>query len=392
MTLRRSVGVFVLGAAISGWNCGNVGPVVNSLSSHFDIGLGMVGLLSGTFFFAGVAVADLVGGEIARRIRVLWGIWACCLLAVVGNLVIAAGDSFGLLAVGRVVAGMGVGLSILFIPAYARAVGGVRLVGLYGAGLTLGIAAALLLGSLLEGGEVDWRVSFVISAALAAVSLPLLPDEEVQIVRAPAHEQGLLREALSNQAWWRVEALGITTLTIPLVIGAWLVHYLVTGIDLSAGAAGALSFLLFGISAVMRYVAGRLAASGTPQSALVIGGLSLATAGIVLLGLGTSAATATLGLVLIGVGLSLPYPLFYDQGERVLPDRPLGGLGLLQVGGNAFPILVVPLFGAALASGDSDLAFLALAAFTLLTALLNARPAVPAEPAEAPSPTSAGPG
>lgn len=107
----------------------------------------------------------------------------------------------------------------------------------------------------------------------------------------------------------------------------------------------------------------------------MIGGLSLATAGIVLLGLGTSAATATLGLVLIGVGLSLPYPLFYDQGERLLPDRPLGGLGLLQVGGNAFPILVVPLFGAALASGDSDLAFLALAAFTVFTALLNARAA-----------------
>ncbi len=381
MTARRSIGVFVLGGAISGWNCGNVGPVVNSLSSQLDVGLGAIGLLSGTFFFAGVAGADLVGGEIARRIRVLWGIWACCLLAALGNLVIAVGDSFGVLAAGRVVAGMGVGLSILFIPAYARAVGGVRLLGLYGAGLTLGIAAALLLGSLLEGGDVDWRIAFVISAALAVVSLPLLPNEEVEIVRAPASEEGLLREALSNPAWWRVEALGITTLTIPLVIGAWLVHYLITDIDLSAGAAGALSFMLFGISAVMRYVAGRLAGSGTSQSLLVIGGLSVAAGGIALLGLGSSPATATLGLVLIGIGLSLPYPLFYDQGERVLPDRPLGGLGLLQVGGNAFPILVVPLFGAALASGDTDAAFLFLAAFTVLTAVLNARPAVPPEPA-----------
>jgi hypothetical protein len=135
--------------------------------------------------------------------------------------------------------------------------------------------------------------------------------------------------------------------------------------------------MLFGVSALMRDVAGRLAGSRASPSLLVIGGLSLAAGGIALLGLGTSAATAAFGLVLIGVGLSLPYPLFYDQGERVLPDRPIGGLGLLQVGGNIFPILVIPLFGAALAGGDSDLAFLSLAAFALSTALLNARPAVP---------------
>ena len=142
----------------------------------------------------------------------------------------------------------------------------------------------------------------------------------------------------------------------------------------------------------MRDLAGRLAGSGTSPSLLVIGGLSIAAGGIALLGLGNSAATATIGLVLIGVGLSLPYPLFYDQGERALPDRPLGGLGLLQVGGNVVPVLVVPLFGAALASGDSDAAFLALAAFALFTAALNARPAVPSEPAETASAPSAGPG
>jgi hypothetical protein len=81
-----------------------------------------------------------------------------------------------------------------------------------------------------------------------------------------------------------------------------------------------------------------------------------------------------LAIALIGIGLSLPYPHYYDEAEQVLPDRPLGGLGLLQVGAGVFPIPVVPLFGAALASGDADLAFASLAAFTLLTAVLNARP------------------
>ena len=31
MSARRSIGVFVLALAITGWNCGNVGPVVRDL-------------------------------------------------------------------------------------------------------------------------------------------------------------------------------------------------------------------------------------------------------------------------------------------------------------------------------------------------------------------------
>jgi hypothetical protein len=76
VSARRGIGVFLLAAAITGWNCGNVGPVVGSLTRAFDIGLGEVGLLSGTFFFAGSAVGSLVGAALARRIRVLSGIWA----------------------------------------------------------------------------------------------------------------------------------------------------------------------------------------------------------------------------------------------------------------------------------------------------------------------------
>ncbi len=61
VSTRRGIGVFVLAAAITGWNCGNVGPVVGQLTKEFDIGLGEVGLLSGAFFFAGSAVGSLVG-------------------------------------------------------------------------------------------------------------------------------------------------------------------------------------------------------------------------------------------------------------------------------------------------------------------------------------------
>jgi hypothetical protein len=191
-----------------------------------------------------------------------------------------------------------------------------------------------------------------------------------------------------------VQLLGLTTLTIPLVVGAWLVHFLITGYGVSAGAAGALAFALFGISAVMRDVAGRMTASGDSPSMLVIVGLALGAGGLFLLGVGDSTLAAVVSLVLMAVGLSLPYPLYYDEAERVLPDRPIGSLGLMQVGTGIFPIPVIPAIGAALANGDADLAFAGLAAFTVLTLVLNARPPVPPrEPAPAEvNATSADPG
>jgi MFS transporter, DHA1 family, inner membrane transport protein len=377
VTARRSIGVFVLALAITGWNCGNVGPVVGPLTHDFDITLGEVGLLSGTFFFAGSAVGSLAGAALARRIRVLSGIWACCVLSVIGNVIFAVGDSFAVLAAGRVFAGVAFGLAAVFIPTYARVMGGVKMVGLFGAGLTLGVAASLFLGSIMEGAGVDWRVAFAITALLALISLPLLPNEPVEVQRAASEGEGLAREALTNQAWWRVQFLGIATLNLPLIVGAWLVHYLITGYGLSTAAAGGFAFALFGISAVMRDVAGRITAAGAAPAMLVVVGLGIGSAGLVLLGQGSAPGVALVAIALMGVGLSLPYPLYYDEAERVLPDRPVGSLGLMQVGAGIFPIPVIPLFGAALASGDADLAFGGLAAFALLTLVLNARPPVP---------------
>jgi predicted MFS family arabinose efflux permease len=394
VSLRRTCGVFVLAAAIIGWNCGNVGPVVGSLTREFDIGLGEVGLLSGAYFFAGAAVGSLAGATLARRIRVMVGIWACCVLSIVGNLLFAVGDTVAVLAVGRAFAGLAFGLAAVFVPAYARAIGGVKMVGLFGAGLTLGVAAALFLGSVLEGADVSWRVAFLITAALAAIALPILPNERVEIPRTASEGGGLIGECLTNQAWWRVQLLGITTLTIPLITGAWLVHFLIIGYAMSAAGAGALAFGLFGLSAVMRDIAGRMTAAGDSPSLLVIVGLALGSGGLFLLGVGDSTLAAVISLVLMAVGLSLPYPLYYDEAERVLPDRPVGSLGLMQVGTGIFPIFVIPAFGAALASDDADLAFAGLAAFTLLTLVLNARPPVPPRKAAAAevSAPSAGPG
>jgi predicted MFS family arabinose efflux permease len=344
---------------------------VAPLSDEFSVSLAAIGLLAGTYFFAGIVAADIAGSAWARRIAIGPALRVCCLLCFGGNLLFALSPEFAGLVGGRLLVGVGAGIALLFGAAFAREVGGVRTLGLFGAGITLGVAAPLALGSILEDAGVDWRVGFGVSAAMALTALPLIPGEVPRPPRPQEPRQGLLREALTSAVWWRLELLAISVLTIPLVIGAWLVGYLSGGDEMSTAAAGGFGFALFGLSAVMRDVGGRLSAAGVSPKLLAVGGLLIASASLVVLAESRSVIAACVVVLLAGVGFSLPYPLFYDEGERALPDRPLAGLGLLQVGSNAFPIFAIPLIGEALSDGREELAFLSLAVFVAITALAS---------------------
>jgi MFS transporter, DHA1 family, inner membrane transport protein len=374
---RHALACFALAVCIS-WNAGNVGPVAAELAREFDVGLSTIGLASGTFFFAGVVAASLAGAELARRIPVRTGLIASCSLAFAGNVICALSPSFAVLSIGRVLAGVAVGLVLLFAGAYARAAGGLRLLGLYGAGVTLGVAAALGVGGLLEELDATWWVPFAAAAGIALVPLPLIPRE---VPGAPAHDeprQGVLREAVGIPAFWRLQLLATSALGIPMVIGAWLVVYLVGEDDLAAGVAGAVSFAMFGLSAASRYAGGLLSARDAPAGAVAAAGCIAGAAGIAALALIDGLGGALLAALLIGLGLSLPSALVYDEGERVLPDRPLGGLGLILVGASSFPIVAIPLVGVALGEGDGEAALLAMAGFVLLAGVANLKPAQPA--------------
>jgi len=371
---RAGPAAFLLAVAAA-WNGGNVGAIVAPLADEFSVSLGEVGLASGTFFFAGVFAAGLAGSELARRLPIAGGLRIACVLGSAGNVVCALSPSFSVLAGGRVLAGLALGLVLLFGGAFARAAGGVRLLGVYGAGITLGVAVALGLGGLLEDLGASWRLAFWISAGLALVPLPLLPARVPSPAPRQEPDQGLFAEALGSLDFWRLELLTISTLTVPLVIGAWLVVYLVSGGDLGPAEAGILSFALFALSALMRAVGGRLSESGVAPGRIALAAAVAGALGIAALAAGDTLGWALLAVALMGVGLSLPSAVVYDLGERVLPDRPIGGLGLLLVGANAFPIPVIPLVGAAIAADNPEVAFLPLAALVLVAGIANARPA-----------------
>jgi MFS family permease len=382
---RTTAVVFLLGAGGT-WNAGNVGPIAASLASDFSVTLGQVGLVSGTVFFGGVVAAGIAGAELARRIPLALDLRVACVLCIVGNIGLALSPVFAGLIAGRVIVGLGAGAIFLFGGGFARATGGVRELGVFGAGITLGIAGALLVGGLLEDAGIDWRVTFAVSAAVATLPLVLLPGKVPGAVPRNEPTGGLFSAAVRSLPFWRIALLGAATLGVPFVIGAWLVSYLTADDTVAPGLAGLISFALFGLSALMRYAGGRLSAGGASPTLVALGGCGLGAVGIAVLAIDNTIGWALVAILLIGLGLSVPSALAYDEAERVLPGRPLGGLGLMQVVANSFPIPVIPAVGAALENADPETAFLAMAAFVLLAGAANLRPPVPA------TATSAAPG
>jgi MFS family permease len=334
-----------------------------------------VGLLSGTVLFGALVAASLATPTLSDRIGPASGARLAAALAGAGNVVIAAGPSWGWLIAGRIVAGAGLGIALVLGPAVARAEGGVRLLGVFGAGVMLGVAGALGIGGLLADAGVDWRVSFAISAAVGLSSLPLLPGR-VEVAPKEGRRPGDLRRLLRSLPEWRLMLLFVAILSVPLVISAWLNHYLITEGGVSAGLAGLLAFAMFGLSTAVRIAGGRL--SGGGASPVLLAGVAplVASVGVAVVALEPSLAGATVAVVLMGLGFALPYATMFDEGERLLADDPVLSLTFLTVGANAMPIFAIPLIGSALADGHGEAAFAILAVFVALAGLANLRPAV----------------
>ena len=170
----RGLSAILLGIGV-GWGAGNVGPVVEPLASRFHVSLAGVGLLSGTVYFAAVMVATPLAVPLAARIGVVRSAAVAAATMAVGHLLFAVSPSFAALLIARVLVGVGCAFALIAGPVMARELGGVRLLGLFGGAITLGIAGALGLGSVLQDAGVNWRAGFVISAAICVTPLLVLP-------------------------------------------------------------------------------------------------------------------------------------------------------------------------------------------------------------------------
>jgi MFS family permease len=172
---RRSpsatVATVVLLGAGAGYGGGNIGPVTGAIAGRFGVSLSAVGLTM-TVFFATITAVTVGSAQILRRLGPRAAIGSCCLLAGLGNVVCAVTPSFAGLLIGRGVVGVGAGLAFVIGPVVARAHGGARTVGAFGAAVTLGVAIALAVGSALAAAGVSWRVAFASSADSSPSAAP----------------------------------------------------------------------------------------------------------------------------------------------------------------------------------------------------------------------------
>ena len=374
-TVRRALG-FGLFAAAGAWNAGNIGPVAGEISSSLGVSLASVGVLAGTVFFAGLVVAKLGAARLTSRIGADRAARGACAAAIAGNVILALSPDYEGLAAGRMLVGIGLGLTLVLGPVLAREAGGVSLVGIFGGAVTLGVAAAIGCGSLLRSAGVDWRIDFAVAAAVALAALLLLP--RVGEATVPSGSVlAVARRALRRLPVWRLELLFTTALGIPYLLGVWLVPYLITDTGLSAEAAGVLGVAMYALTAVLRPEGAQLDKHGRSTAAL--GGISpiVAAAGLVVLALADGAVVAALGIALAGAGFAVPYATMYDEARQLFPEARIAAVGLLSTGGNILPLAAMPIVGAAIGGGHGELALFALALVALGAGLANLKPAAP---------------
>lgn len=364
----------VVSAATASWAAGNVGPVSAELAAEFDVSLSAIGLLSGTLFLGTSIVVLLLAPLVSERLGLVGALQLAAITVVAGNVVFAVAPSFGVLVVGRVLAGVGLALVSGLGPVYARQLGGLRAVGLFGAGIQVGIAGALLVGAVLVDLGAGWRVGMAISALLGALPLAFLRPGAAEA--APhAHVPGFAHAALRSPWVFRLALLFVAIYGVPLVLAAWLVPYL-TGPDgdIAHGIAGVLSFLLFGVSAAGRFGGAALEQRGVRHVLLALS-LVLSAAGVFAIALAPVPGVTLPATVAIGLGVALPYAMMLASAQRLFPAEPEAPVAQLTLLALLFPVVVIPALGAALDSGDGAVGFALLAGYLLVATAANLRPA-----------------
>lgn len=139
--------------------------------------------------------------HVGERLGTIPALRIACLATIAGNVLIVVTPVVAGLVAGRIVAAASLGLVPVLAPVYARQMGGVRLMGILGASIQLGVASALIVGSVLAGEGIDWRVGFAVSAALGVVALLVLHG--VQAEKEPLRRAGP-HTSWSPERWaWR---------------------------------------------------------------------------------------------------------------------------------------------------------------------------------------------
>ncbi|KAJ8761223.1 hypothetical protein K2173_001279 [Erythroxylum novogranatense] len=197
-TVLPFVGVACLGAILFGYHLGVVNGALEYLAK--DLGITENTVLQGwvvSTLLAGATVGSFTGGALADKFGRTRTFQLDAIPLAVGTILCATAQSVQTMIIGRLLAGIGIGISSAIVPLYISEISPTEIRGALGSVnqlfICIGILLALVAGLPLAGNPIWWRTMFGIAAVpaiLLAVGMAFSPESPRWLF-----QQGKLAEA-----------------------------------------------------------------------------------------------------------------------------------------------------------------------------------------------------
>ncbi|XAR51528.1 hypothetical protein NMG60_11006177 [Bertholletia excelsa] len=183
-TVLPYVGVACLGAILFGYHLGVVNGALEYLAK--DLGIAENTVLQGwvvSTLLAGATVGSFTGGSLADKFGRTKTFQLDAIPLTVGAFLCATAQSVQTMIIGRLLAGIGIGISSAIVPLYISEISPTEIRGTLGSVnqlfICIGILAALVAGLPLAGNPLWWRSMFgiaIIPSVLLAVGMMFSPE------------------------------------------------------------------------------------------------------------------------------------------------------------------------------------------------------------------------
>ncbi|KAK8694400.1 hypothetical protein V6N13_071953 [Hibiscus sabdariffa] len=175
------VGVACLGAILFGYHLGVVNGALDYLSK--DLGIAQNAVMQGITLLAAAAVGSFTGGALADKFGRTRTFQLDAIPLIIGALLTAIARDVQTMIIGRLLAGIGIGITSAVVPLYISEISPTEIRGALGSVnqlfICIGILAALVAGLPLAGNPGWWRAMFglaVVPSILLALGMTYSPE------------------------------------------------------------------------------------------------------------------------------------------------------------------------------------------------------------------------
>mmetsp|Transcript_37420 Transcript_37420/g.48415 ORF Transcript_37420/g.48415 Transcript_37420/m.48415 type:complete len:591 (+) Transcript_37420:3-1775(+) len=180
--------ISALTAATLGYDVGIMAAAIDYISDTMNLNDVQTQLVVGSLNFIS-AFGTLIAGQSSDRLGRKTTVWICCGLYILGTACMALAPNYYILLVGRVVTGLGVGVSFVVVPVYISEITPSEARGMlttcFDVSINMGIVLGYIIGFLVVDlgtsmtKEIKWRLMIAIGGTLPIIvvlSLSYLPE------------------------------------------------------------------------------------------------------------------------------------------------------------------------------------------------------------------------